>query len=72
MGGFKKIYIFGDVALLSDWEGLKTEVKRGRGITTRRFPRGRNGHFFLSVLVQCSKSRHGTLGIFAFSMYNIS
>ena len=39
MGGFK-IYIFGDVVLvLSDWEGLKTEVKRGCGIATRHFDR---------------------------------
>ena len=37
--------------LLSDWEGLKTEVKGGHGIVTRRFHRGRNGQFFLSILV---------------------
>ena len=50
-GDLKK-NIFGDV--VPDWEGLKTEVKRGRGIATRRFiekHRGRNGQFFLSILV---------------------
>ena len=37
--------------MLSDWEGLKTEVKRGRGIATRRFHRknigGETGNFSL-------------------------
>ena len=39
--------------MLLDWEGLNTEIKRGRGkgrvIVTRRFiekHRGRNGQFF--------------------------
>ena len=40
--------------MLSDWEGLKTEVKRGCGIATGVFiekHRRRNGQFFLSILV---------------------
>ena len=44
--------IFGDVVL--SVIGLGGEVKRGCGIATRRFiekHRGRNGQFFLSILV---------------------
>ena len=47
MGGdFKNIVLEMLHKLLSDWEGLKMEVKRGRSIVTRRFHRKRNGDFF--------------------------
>ena len=54
MGGFKKNN-FGDVApIVIRLGGVKNEVKRACGIKTRRFHRkhrGRNGQFFLSILV---------------------
>ena len=51
-GGIIKKNFFGDVALIVlDWEGLKTEVKGGVASRLVEKHRGRNGQFFLSILV---------------------
>ena len=41
-------FFFGDVALIVELGEAKTEVKRGHGIATRCFHRGRNGQFLVA------------------------